>query len=206
MHHTRHNTPRTTPVNQNSTARSIIVAHASDDVRDSILDALQGKHSVIDTCGTVVELKQSIIATRPDVLVTGVMFPDGEGIDTAIELSTDYPLPTVVVTAARSLELVEKAMRDHVMAYLIEPIDPQDLEAAIIVAWSRFEQLRDLETQVEDLKVALEHRKHIERAKGILMATESISESDAFAILRKRAQDERLRMVDIAHDILEATS
>lgn len=189
----------------NQMERSIIVAHASDDIRDEIVKAVSSRHTVIDTCGSVVEIKQSVLATRPDILITGVMFPDGEAIDTAIELSSEYPLPTVVATATRSLDLVEKAMRDHVMAYLIEPIDPNDLEAAIVVAWSRFEQLRDLETEVQDLRTALEHRKYIERAKGILMATDSISESEAFAILRKRSQNQRRRMVDIAHEILDNT-
>ncbi len=183
---------------------TVVVAHASDETRDAIVASINDQHRVIATCGTVTEIKQTVLATRPDILITGVMYPDGEGIDTAIELSDAYPLPTVVATAARSLELVEKAMRDHVMAYLIEPIVPEDLEAAIIVAWSRFEQLRDLESQVEDLKLALEHRKYIERAKGILMASESMSEADAFGYLRRRAQDTRRRMIDIAHEILES--
>lgn len=185
----------------------IVVAHGSDDVRRDIIDAVGDRHRVIGEAGTIVELKAMVLGQRPDLLVTGIVFPDGDGIDTAIELGYRRPLPAVVATAARSLELVEKAMQDHVMAYLIEPVMAEDLAAAIIVAWSRFEQLQELESQVDDLKVALEHRKVIERAKGVLMATEEIGEGEAFGMLRRRAQDERRRMVDIAHDILgEATS
>lgn len=183
----------------------IIVAHGSDDVRRELVEAVDRRHVVTGDCGTVVQLKQMVMVQRPDLLVTGIQFPDGDGIDTAIELGRECPLPTVVATAARSLELVQKAMQDHVMAYLIEPVMREDLEAAIIVAWSRFEQLRELEQQVDDLRMALEHRKVIERAKGVLMASESMSEAEAFGVLRRRAQDDRRRMVDIANDILAGT-
>jgi len=180
----------------------VLIAHGSDEVAAALTEVLDRRHSVVATTGTIVELKQLFHAYRPDLLVVGVEFPDGDGIETVIELGRDEPVPSVVATAARSLRLVEKAMRDHVMAYLIEPVRREDLEAAIVVAWSRFEQLRELEGQVDDLKVALAHRKIIERAKGVLMAAESVTEAEAFATLRRRAQDARKRMVDIANDIL----
>lgn len=181
---------------------NILIAHGSDDVRANLIDAVNDSHTITAACGTVAEMKRAAIERRPDLLITGIWFPDGDGIDTAIELGREHPLPCVISTAERSLELVEKAMEDHVMAYLIEPVSAEELHAAIIVAWSRFEQFRDLESQVDDLKTALEHRKTIERAKGLLMATRSMSESEAFSNLRRRAQDRRIRMVDIASEIL----
>ena len=182
---------------------NVFVAHASDDVRRNIAAELNDRHHVVGSCGTAAELRRAILSDRPDLLITGVMFPDGDGLDVAIELSKIKPLPSVVVTVARSLELVEKAMRDHVMAYLIEPVVKEDLEASIIVAWSRYQQLQELESQVNSLETALEHRKIIERAKGVLMASDSCSEAEAFNTLRTRSQDERRPMVDIARDILE---
>ena len=183
-------------------ALNITVAHGSDEIRDLIIDALQDKHRVIAHSGTVVGLKQSVSEQRPDLIITGAMFPDGDGIDAVIELGKENPMPAVVVTSRRSLETVEKAMQDHVMAYLIEPVHAEDLEAALIVAWSRYQQLQDLSEQVSDLREALEHRKVIERAKGLLMASDELSEAEAFNKLRRRAQDERVRMVDIANEIL----
>ncbi len=181
---------------------NLIVAHGSDETRSEITSALSNRYTVLEQCGTVIELKQAVLSHSPDLIVSGIWYPDGNGIDTAIEIGNHRPIPCVITTSARSLELVRKAMEDHVMAYLIEPVTREDLDAAMIVAWSRFEQLRDLEGQVEDLKTALEHRKVIERAKGILMAKQSSSESEAFATLRRRAQDKRVRMVDIANQIL----
>lgn len=181
----------------------IIIAHGSDDTRQSLLDAVDDRHEVIAHTGTTAEMHALVVEKSPQLLVTGVHFPDGDGIDTAIELGEKNPLPAVIVTEERSLDMVQKAMYDHVMAYLIEPIVKDDLEAAIIVAWSRFQQLRDLEEQVGDLRTALKHRKVIERAKGILMATDSLSEAEAFGVLRRRAQDERRGMVEVAQDILD---
>lgn len=182
------------------------VAHGSDDTLAELVDAVSRRHSVAFQAGTVASLMQSAKSDRPQLLVAGVTFPDGDGIDTAIELGKTDPMPSVIVTARRSLELVEKAMRDHVMAYLIEPVDPLELEAAVTVAWSRFQQLTELAGEVDDLKAALESRKLVERAKGVLMAREEISEGEAFARLRGTAQDTRRRMVDVANDILKEES
>ena len=180
----------------------ITVAHGSDDVRKDLVEAINGRHRVIGVCGTVAELKQLVTEQRPDLLITGVRFPDGNGIDTAIELGNDHPIATVIATSARSLQLVEQAMADHVMAYLIEPVSQEELSAAIIVAWSRFQQLQELREEVADLKTALGHRKIIERAKGVLMASQNLTEAEAFSALRTRAQNERRRMIDVANDLL----
>lgn len=185
---------------------SIVVAHGGDAIRKDLVEAINSGHRVIAECGTIAELKSTVLSQRPDLLVTGVYFPDGDGISTAIELGETEPLPCVVSTAARSLDLVHKAMEDHVMAYLIEPVTNEELAAAIIVAWSRFEQLRELELQVEDLKTALHHRKIIERAKGVLMAEKSMTEREAFNELRREAQNDRRPMIDIANRILDRSA
>lgn len=182
---------------------SMIVAHGSDEIRGTLTAALADRHRVIATCGSTAELKTAAASDRPDMIITGVELTDGNGIDTVIEIGRDNPMPSVIVTARRSLELVERAMQDHVMAYLIEPVEQIDLEAAIVVAWSRFEQLNELSGQVDDLTTALEHRKIIERAKGLLMASEGITEGEAFGTLRKSAQDQRVPMINIARDILK---
>ena len=181
----------------------IVVAHGDARIRDEIVTALKATHRVTATCEGAGCLRKTVREGRPDLIVTGIDFPDGDGIETVIELGQDNPIPSVIVTARRSLDMVEKAMDDHVMAYLIEPVTAEGLEAAIVVATSRFAQLEELAGQVEDLREALAHRKVIERAKGMLMALESMSEGEAFATLRRRAQDARKRIVDVANDVLD---
>jgi len=185
---------------------NIVIAHGSDDVRAHIARDLDDRHRVVAEAGLIVELRAAVEQHRPDLIVSGIAYPDGDGLDTLINLGQTRPLPAVIVTARRSIALVEKAMRDHVMAYLIEPVKKEELEAAIVVAWSRHEQLDALMGEVDDLRTALDNRKIIERAKGVLMATQNISEADAFATLRRRAQDARRKIADVADDVLKDQS
>ncbi len=180
----------------------VVVAHGSNDTRRALVDAIGREHEVLCDCDTLADARRVVRETGPDLLVIGVKFSDGDGIDLAVDIGRQEPLPTVVVTTERSLEAVHRAMEDHVMAYLIEPVVPADVHAAIIVATSRYEQLRALREEVQDLKLALQQRKIIERAKGMLMAERGISESEAFAELRRRAQNERRTIAEVAEDFL----
>lgn len=180
----------------------LVVAHSSDDMLQLLRESLGERHQVLATCGSVAELQSSIKRDKPDLVITGITFPDGNGLDTMIEIGEEDPLPSVIITASRSLKLVEKAMEDHVMAYLMEPVRPDELEAAIVVAESRFEQFQSLTEEVNDLRQALQDRKVIERAKGVLMAG-GMSELEAFKKLRSDSQSKRVKMVEIAREILD---
>ncbi len=182
---------------------NIIVAHGNDASLKALVAAVSNRHAVMCECSSVDAVLETARKRQPDMIITGVGFSDGDGIDAVIQVGMENPVPAVIVAERRSLELVEKAMRDHVMAYLIEPIDPVDLEAAIVVAQSRFEQFKELADQVDTLKQALEDRKTIERAKGAIMADKKLEEAEAFAILRGRAQNARIKIIEIARGVLE---
>ncbi len=179
------------------------MAHGSNDTRHALVEAIGREHEVLCACGTIAETRGVVHDSGPDLLVIGVKFSDGDGIDLAVEIGRDEPLPTVVVTTERSLDAVHRAMEDHVMAYLIEPVVPADVHAAIIVARSRYEQLRALREEVQDLRLALKQRKIIERAKGVLMAERGLDESEAFAELRRKAQNERRSIAEVAEEFLK---
>ena len=182
---------------------NVVVAHGDRDALKSLVGAVGRRHTVMCECATVAEILDTAAAHHPDMIVTGVDFPDGDGIDAIIRVGQEDPVPAVVVAERRSLELVEKAMRDHVMAYLIEPIDPVDLEAAMVVAQARFDQFKELADEVDSLRQALDDRKTIERAKGVLMAAAKMTEEEAFGMLRRRAQDARSRLAVLAQGILD---
>ena len=180
----------------------LIIAHGKPGVRDEIRKTVQSEHTIGAECVSVSELHDAVSSGWPDLIITGIEFPDGDGLDAVIRIGCERPLPTVVVTSKRSLNLVEKAMQDHVMAYLIEPVQADELNAAIVLAMGRFEQLQELSGEVDDLRQALDDRKHIERAKGILMGLKGLSESEAFVFLRTEAQNERVKLIEIARRIL----
>lgn len=181
----------------------IIVAHGQREPRDTLVSIIERRHTVICECGSVEKILETAAVKHPDMIVTGLTFDDGDGIDAVVRVGAENPVPSVIVAERRSLELVEKAMADHVMAYLIEPIDPIDLQAAIVVAQARFEQFQVMAQEVDSLRQALADRKVIERAKGAIIADQKIEEAQAFAVLRTRAQNARVKLVDVARGVLE---
>jgi response regulator NasT len=187
------------------TSLRLVVCHADAGARAEIAGMLAPLHEVMSECGTCEELLEAAGAS-PDVIVTAVELPDGDALSVLIELCREKPVPSVVVTGRRSLGLVQRAMQDHVMAYLLEPVRGEELHAAIMLARARHAQLAELAEQVQDLRQALSDRKVIEKAKGVLMATEGLNEDEAFAQLRRRAQDKRRRIVEEAEEVLRVVT
>jgi response regulator NasT len=110
----------------------------------------------------------------------------------------------ILVSAHHDPELIRRAEADHIMAYLVKPIKQGDLGPAIALAMRRFEQFEQLRQEAADLRQALEDRKLIERAKGILMRRASLDEPTAFRRLQKTASDKNLKLVDVARMIVTA--
>ena len=100
--------------------------------------------------------------------------------------------------------MIERAEADHILGYLVKPIKQADLEPVIALAMRRFEQFQALRQEAADLRQALEDRKIIERAKGILMKKASLDEQEAFRRLQKLASDKNRKLVEIARMILTA--
>lgn len=181
----------------------VIIAHGRDEMLQQLVSIVEQRHNVLCQCKSIGEMFETAAERQPRLIITGVVFPDGDGIDAVVRLGAEQPIPTVIVAERTSLGLVQKAMADHVMAYLMEPVDPIDLEAAIVVAHARFEQFEELAGEVDSLRQALADRKVIERAKGAIMADQQVEEAEAFAILRTRAQNARTKLIAVAQGILD---
>jgi response regulator NasT len=132
-----------------------------------------------------VELARS---ERPDVAVLDVKMPRLDGIEAARRILDERPIPIVMLTAYGQDELVSRAVEAGVFGYLVKPFRESDLLPAIQTARARHEELVALREEAESLAEALSARKSIERAKGLLMTKEGLSEQDAFARLRKASQ------------------
>ena len=92
------------------------------------------------------------------------------------------------------------------MGYLVKPFQPEELRAALMVAWQRYSQLRDEQQRARDLEQSLADRKTIERARGLVQQRLGISEDEAYSWLRRAAMDQRLPLVDVARKTLSADS
>jgi two-component system, response regulator PdtaR len=125
---------------------------------------------------------------EPDLAILDVKMPRLDGIDAARRIIHERPMPIVMLTAYGQDELVSRAVEAGVFGYLVKPFREQDLLPAIRAARARHEELQALREEAESLAEALAARKVIERAKGLLMEREQLSEQDAFARLRKASQ------------------
>jgi two-component system, response regulator PdtaR len=125
---------------------------------------------------------------QPDLAVLDVKMPHLDGIEAARRILEERPIPIVMLTAYGQEELVARAVEAGVFGYLVKPFREQDLVPALATAQARHEELSAARSEAETLSEALAARKLIERAKGLLMAKESLSEQDAFARLRKASQ------------------
>ena len=141
---------------------------------------------------------------RPDVVVMDIKMPDMDGIEAAQVLTEERIAPTVLLSAYGQRELVERAREAGVVAYLVKPYREEELAPAIEVALARFREFQTLQKQVDDLQAALETRKLVDRAKGILMDKQGLSEAEAFRKIQKMSMDNRKPMKDVAEAIILA--
>lgn len=140
----------------------------------------------------------------PDLILMDIALPGLDGIAAAREILAFRPLPVVIVTGHADAGLVERAAAAGVFTYLLKPVGQRDLDAAIQMARARFAELHALRQQIQDLAEALEVRKVVEQAKGILMKRLQLSEAEAFRRLQRRAASQRLSLREIAVAVLEA--
>ena len=125
---------------------------------------------------------------RPDLAIMDVRMPRLDGIEAARRILDERPIPIVMLTAYGQDELVSRAIEAGVFGYLVKPFRETDLLPAIATARARHEELQTLREEAESLSEALSARKVIERAKGLLMAKEGLTESEAFDRLRRASQ------------------
>jgi len=183
----------------------VVVAHESGETRDKLLNVIQSlQYNLVAACDSTAELLAACHPTPPDLIMSGIELTDGRAIDTLIQISEIDPTPAIIITPHDSLLDVEQALKDHVMAYLVEPVDEDQIKPTIYLVCERFRQFEELREENQDLRQALENRKVIERAKGILMSKQELSEQDAYRKLQKLAQSKRTRLVEVAQAVVTA--
>ncbi len=141
---------------------------------------------------------------KPDLLVMDVKMPVKGGIEAAEEIARTCPTPVILLTGREDEQAVRRAASAGVMAFLAKPVRREELIAAIELASTRFNESRLLREENAELKGALAARKTIDKAKGLLMERDRISESEAFSRIRKIAMDKRKTMAEIAEVIILA--
>lgn len=156
-------------------------------------EAADGKHAV--------ELARKL---RPDILIMDIKMPEMDGIAALRVLTEENIAPVLLLTAYNDRELIQQASDAGAVSYLVKPYRESDLQPAVEVALARFNELRTLRSELQDVREALTVRKLVERAKGLLMETQGLKEAEAFRRIQKLSMDTRKSMKDVAEAILLA--
>jgi response regulator NasT len=151
-----------------------------------------------------VEAVELARAQQPDLAILDVKMPNLDGIEAARRIMDERPIPIVMLTAYGQEELVSRAVEAGVFGYMVKPFRESDLLPAIHTARARHDELATLRDEADSLAEALAARKSIERAKGLLMAKEQITEEEAFGRLRRASQISG-RPLKVVADALIAT-
>ncbi len=145
--------------------------------------------------------------TAPDVYLFDIEMPNVDGLEAAARLAAEgLRRPVVVVTGVEDPSLIERSIASGVSAYLTKPVDSRALAAAIELAAVRHAEFEELEAEVDRAQQALEDRKVVERAKGLLMAALDLTEPEAFRRLQLTARERNLRLAEVATRIVEQQS
>lgn len=183
----------------------ILIAEDETIIRLDLRELLE--RSGFDVCAEArdgVEAVELARAERPDLAVLDVKMPRLDGIEAARRILDERAIPIVMLTAYGQAELVSRAVETGVFGYLVKPFREGDLLPAIEAARARHAELQALREEAESLAEALSTRKVVERAKGLLMERERLSEQDAFARLRRASQVSGRPMRVVAEALIAA--
>lgn len=192
-------------MNASATGLRIAVADDDRDMRQFFQELLPHMgHQVVGVAETGRQLAEFCRAVQPNVVITDIKMPDMDGIEAAALVNREREIPVVLVSGHTEGELLARSGAEYIMSYLVKPVKPADLQAAITLAVLRFEQYQRVRAEAAGLRQALEDRKVIEQAKGIAMRRLRIDETEAYHRMRKLSSQHNWKLVDLARRVLDA--
>jgi response regulator NasT len=181
----------------------IVLAEDEAIIRLDLRESLQEEgYEVVGDVGRGDKAVEMVDALRPDVAIFDIKMPGMSGLEAAKIVSDKKICPVVMLTAFSQREIIEQARDAGALAYLVKPFQKTDLVPAIELAIARFAELKSLSGEVAALGAQLEIRKLVDRAKGVLIDKHQMSESDAFSFIQSMAMSQRMKMGDIAEQII----
>tara|TARA_B110000881_G_C18464221_1_gene457840 strand:+ start:326 stop:919 length:594 start_codon:yes stop_codon:yes gene_type:complete len=152
------------------------------------------------------ELLISIENHPCDFLIIGVDIPSQELLSSLKFIHKKNPKPVIMFAEKDTPTIIQKTIDAGVNAYIVDDLQPKRLVSIINIALARFEQHQHLVQELTETKNKLEQRKILDKAKGILMQQKSITEQDAYALIRKMAMDKGEKLEKVAQNIIDVFS
>ncbi len=185
---------------------TVVIAEDNATSRRCIKNHLEALgYKVVGAASNGEEALSMVTEMDPTLVVLDYKMPKLNGIEAARAISAVKTLPIILITGHSTEELASEAIDAGVFAYIIKPVSRKHLVPAIKMALTRYDEFQALKEEVTDLKLVLESRKLIERAKGILMKRCKIDEEAAFRLLQTQSQKENRKMQEVAEMVISAS-
>ena len=181
----------------------VVIAEDEAIIRLDLKEILEAEgYAVIGETGRGDEAIDLVRMLEPDLVILDIKMPGMNGIDAAKVISDEGLAAVILLTAFSQQDLIHEASNAGVLAYLVKPFQRSDLVPSIELALGRFKEISDLKQETLMLRESLQTRKLVDRAKGLLIDSYGLKESDAYRFLQKKAMEDRTTMKSVAEDIL----
>jgi len=185
-------------------ATRVVIAEDESIIRLDLKELLEEEgYDVVGETGRGDEAIDLVQRLEPDLVILDIKMPGLDGLSAARHISGERLAAVLVLTAFSQRDLVEQARDAGALAYLVKPFQRSDLIPAIEMAIGRYRDMVSLEESAGDLADRLQARKLIDRAKGKLMDDHHMSEQDAWRFLQTSAMNSRMRVEDVARQVID---
>lgn len=177
-------------------------------IRASIIEEglREAGHDQVVVLHEIVGLARQIEIIGPDVIVIDIETPNRDMLEHLFQLTRSVRKPIAMFVDRSDTSSIEAAVEAGVSAYVVDGLKKERVKPILDMAVSRFKAFSRLQQELADARSALEERKIIDRAKGILMKSRKLSEEEAYALLRQTAMNEKKKLADIAQSVVMAAS
>lgn len=188
-------------------ATRVVIAEDEAIIRLDLKETLQEEgYDVVGETGRGDDAVELVRELEPDLAILDIRMPGLDGLSAAREITSTQSAAVLILTAYSQRDLIEQARDAGALAYLVKPFQRAELIPAVEIALGRHREMRALQDQTQSLEDQLETRKLVDRAKGILMDSHDLSESEAFDWIQKRAMNSRLKAKDVAEQVIDGTA
>lgn len=183
----------------------VLVVDESSERGEILREGLErAGHEVTASLTSPLALLRTIEELQPDVIVIDTESPSRDVLEHLVVVSEHGPRPVVMFSGDGDPDTIRKAVRAGCSAYVVNGLDPERIRTIVDVAVARFEDFQRLRAELAEANVKLGERKLIERAKGVLMKMRGLDEEAAYALLRKSAMDRKMRIAEVAQQLVAA--
>lgn len=185
---------------------TVVVVEQNQERAFAIVDALKESGDVdVSVIGNVSGLARRIAMHSPDIVLIDIDNPSRDMLEELTVASGPMERPVAMFVSGAAGGLAKAAVEAGVSAYVVDGLQAERIKPVIDTAIARFQVLRQMRTELAETRRALEERKVIDRAKGLLMKAKGVSEDEAYALLRKTAMNQNRRVAEVAEALVTAS-